>query len=1178
MRLSVRLLIFAFVIVLFVSVASLFIFYSLTSKLLTDRQTQDVLNSANDFVFAFQNSIEKVDEDFHKIYTAAQSINKLNLDSTSIDFVFALINDSLIDKKNFQVKKSAYLNISVNTISQFFNQNQSAVLRYQQIPKGNIVYYGKIINSIFLDELSQKIRAEIALLNNNIPVELSHENKTQNYLLGIIEAAKYLKYKNNFDLYTNELENVDLAATFYNPKLLLTPGAKISFIIFKPFEAVVQLKATLRMVMIIIVLTGSALTFIFLLLFTVKLRKQISLIGEVVSLTSKGEFDSRVKVISKDEIGRLGAAFNKMLDEISRSKKIEKDYSDFITLINQNPTLKEISDATLSKIIKTSGLTFGALYVLEGKELNLAASFGVGKEVFDQKKIVDFYNNVVENKEPLEFKFNDNFPEVRTGIAVIKIKYLLVYPIVYNKRVIAVLELASDSEPANNIKEYIVSIQEQLAIGLTNAIALKQLEDLVNKLKKLNEEYQKQNEQISEQNEQLKILHNQLKEKADELDVQRKNALELTKVKSQFLASMSHELKTPLISVLGLTELMLKDELLTSKTKERLNIILRNGKRLLTLINNILDFSRLESGKIEVKKETFLLSDLIEEVEISVENLALEKKLEYIVQLPREYDLLINTDKFKLEQVLINLLTNAVKFTEKGFVKLKVELSENDSIIFSVEDSGIGISEANLQNIFDEFKQADSGISRKYGGVGLGLTICKKYIELMGSNLNVKSKVNEGSSFYFKLDDVLVDKIVKVNEKFLKAEIIKDTEQTSQLEIVIINHNKEISKLISDYLNSYNFRTYVFSSFNDGVLSSAKLQPHTIVMETAVNDGNCWNAIVNLKKSPLTEKANIIIISILEKEKVGWAFNADEYLISPVELNKFKSAIESYENLTQKKVKEIWSLIENENELILIRNFLGEKCKLVNFESEKNLLERIDSCTADMFLFDLIYKSNSIFSLFLKIEQKRTIRDIPKLIKINELITPQNVKELNESFNKVASKTKNHPLDILKVIRDKVGIKEEQVEKRVMHELASLRKNKNETYENAFEQRPKVLVVDDDRDTLFTIGEILKELNYDVIFAHDGLECLLILNHTEPDLILLDIMMPQMDGFETIKRIKTDHKEKNFPIIALTAYAMLDNKNVIEKNGFNDLITKPIDTGILAQKVRKYINVKVKQL
>jgi signal transduction histidine kinase len=531
----------------------MFIFYSLAGKLIKQQQSKVILNATNDFVFALQNQLLVIDEDFRNITPHLNNFDKLTLDSTSIDFVFTLVNDSLINNREFKVKTNSELNIHHLSFKKFFVDNPNLILKYSQLSNGNIVYYGSLISSRFLDRISEKIRAEIAVLIDNSPYEVSNSDKNQTNLLSVIAASHYLKFKNSYDIFSEELENVDFVAVLYSPKYILTPGAKIDFVVFNAFREGVEFRETLRIVMLLIILAGSAITFIMVILFTAKLRKQISLLSLAAEITGKGGLEHRVPIITNDEVGHFGVAFNRMLDELARNKKAEHEYSEFITLINQNPTLKEISDAALTKIIKSTSLTFGVLYIVEQKSLRLISSYGISRNLVTPLQSADLYSNAIEKKERLEFHFHDNFPEIKTGIASVKIKYLMIFPVVYNKETIAVLEIASESTPQTDVLHYIDNIHEQLAIGLVNAKSFEQLENLVNELRDLNEEYQKQNKQIIEQNSQLKELHIQLKEKAGELERQRSNAVELSKVKSDFLAGMSHELRTPLISILGLT-------------------------------------------------------------------------------------------------------------------------------------------------------------------------------------------------------------------------------------------------------------------------------------------------------------------------------------------------------------------------------------------------------------------------------------------------------------------------------------------------------------------------------------------------------------------------------------------------------------------------------------------------
>jgi signal transduction histidine kinase/CheY-like chemotaxis protein len=488
----------------------------------------------------------------------------------------------------------------------------------------------------------------------------------------------------------------------------------------------------------------------------------------------------------------------------------------------------------------------------------------------------------------------------------------------YGDEIISILELASESVPPGDPLEYLIRIKDQLAIGISNARSYEKLKNLVEELKNLNEQYLDQNEKMKLQNEELTELHSRLQEKAAELEKERAKAVELSHLKSQFLASMSHELRTPLNSIIGLSELTEKDASALPKTKDRVKIVLRNSKKLLSMINNILEFSKIESGKYEISETSFLLSQLLNEIYSSSKTLFVEKKLAFNIVLKEKIDYLIRSDRQKLEHILMNLISNAIKFTEKGSVVIKVSSPNAKDIKFEVIDTGIGISEDSQQHIFEEFKQLDSGNARKYSGAGLGLAICKTYAELLKAEIKVDSKVDKGSNFSLYLSNVIIE----------------------QLDIASENVYLDVDESKED-------------------------TPEPVVPE-------------------------------VKKEKV----------------------------------------------------------------------EKTDD-------------------------------------------TPG---------------------------------KEGQF---------------------------KILVVDDDNDTLFTVGEILQNLGYETIFATNGVECLNNLEIAIPDLVLLDIMMPKMDGFETIKKIRSIPAYSNLLVIALTAHAMLDDKYIIENSGFDDLITKPIDSSTIRLKINQ---------
>lgn len=1215
MKLNARLILFSFVIVVVTSSASAIIYYSLTDSLFSRYQSQSILNSTNDFIFVFETALQQTEYDAKKIFSSVakgmnsqKKFNKINLDSTSIDFMFTLENDSLINMNHFNRNKNSNINISSKSFRQFFIDNPNVILNYSSLNNGDIVYYGRVLDSNFLNKIAEKIRADVALIIDNEMVEISNPNKNHKYiplinkLIQNLTSQTGLKFKNNYDIFNDQVENADFSASLYTPRQILTPGGKINFIIFSSFEEATDFRNTLRNVILLIVVAGSAITFISVLLFTYKFRKQISLLSEATEITAKGNLDHRVTIITKDEIGKLGEAFNRMLEVIKKKEDIEKQYTEFIKLINQNPTLKEVSEAALTRIIKSTDCTFGILYVVEQKSLRIISSYGINRNIVEPNHFPDLYVNAIDKKEIIEYIFQDNFPEIKSGLTSVKIKYLLIYPIVYNKETIAILELASGSVPLNDVKNYLSNIQEHLAIGLINAMSIEKLENLVVELKRLNEEYQKQNRQISQQNEELKELHKQLREKADELERQRSKAVKLTKVKSQFLASMSHELRTPLISILGLTELLLKDSYQpksydNSKINEKLNIVYRNGKKLLRLITNILEFSRLESGKIEVKKEKFLLSDFLEELKLNIEHAASEKNLKFIIDTPKGINLLLNTDKNKLDQILTNLLINAVKFTEKGEVKLLIELKENNALKFSVIDTGVGISEENKELIFSEFKQVDAEVSNQFdrsnqfGGAGLGLAICKRYVELLGGKLSLESKLGKGSNFSFELKDVVVE-LFELSDNFLKVESqIEELEGSSQTikqkAALIIGSSENANKLIGDYLSSYDYKIFVGDNRLNGLETANKRKFNSIIISASIKDSSAWELIIDLKKNPLTQDIPIIVFNILEKEKVGWIPNVFDYVIKPIKESDINKLTERLQDFSNTQIEKIVFASHHETEFEIIKNMLvgtyafGTNPIALEYRSTlESAMSLIDFSKPQLYLLDVeSFKSDALlFSALLR--QNRFTKNTYLVFLMPQNLLEEDLVDLNKALNAITLREKSHPLDILKFIKDRLQIDDSEANKRLNLMIETKGKEdisyKRESYLHNFNSlKPTVMIVDDDEDSLFTIGEFVKELNCNTIFAHNGMECLLTLNHIEPDLIFLDIMMPTMDGFETIRRIRSNNKTAHIPVIALTAYAMLENKEVIEKNGFNDLVTKPVDSTTIASKIQNFLKMKV---
>lgn len=1155
MKISAKLLIITFTVVVSISGISSIIYYLLTNTLLESQYSKLILNSTNDFINYIQPLVKRTDEEAVRLAKDENKTDK-NLNGYETDFFFRIMKDSLIDFSSFKVKDTVYLNRSSRSIKEFVKLNRNVIFRATQ-EKGDVTYfYGKVVNESFLSKIAERIRAEVALAVDDNIYEMSHSSRNKNYYDVVAGAVKKLQFRNNFDIDKEYLEDADFMASVYGSRTLSVAQDKITFIIFNTTTESLQLRSTIKWVLLIMISSGIALALILILLFTTRIRKQISLLNESAEITAKGDLDHRVKVISGDEIGRLGITFNRMLDELKVIKESEKEYLDFLTLLNQSPSVKEIADSVLMKIIKGTGLTFGAVYIVEGKEMSVVSSHGVSSGQVQPVQSANFYSKAIEEREKIEFIFTENFPEIRTGLAYIKIKYLLIFPIVYNKETIAIIEVASETLPQIDVKKYLHNIHDQLAIGIINATSLSQLESYIENLKTLNEEYQKQNVQILGQNEKLLDLHKELKEKAEELEEKRNQAVQLTKVKSQFLANMSHELKTPLISIIGLADLSLKENINDSKVRERLNVIYRNGKKLLNMINNILEFSKFDSGNAEVKNEVFLLNDLLNELKENILPLAKEKKLYFAVK-NGAGEALLATDKTLLERILLNLLFNAVKFTDKGNVELDVMPGRKGDVEFTVTDTGIGISEENQKLIFDEFKQVEEGSTKTYGGAGLGLAISKRYAEMLGGGIKVKSTVNKGAKFSVLIPGIIVEIITdserEIEEK-VPADLVKERKG-----VLLLSQNSGTKKLLQDYLHNYHIMLTHVTSLKELQKVNSK-EYDALFVDVDENSKGLWGIFARMRK--LNKTIKFLPLRMLEEEKVGFGLFADNYIAGAADSSFISSIL---------GMKHNGGVIEN---ICILRSSPEEAddaipngVKTINYTGWDNLSAFIRENKTDALIIELLEPKENSVKLIYRLRKEKAFRKMYIALSIPETIGEATENLLLEEMTGVTLEAKYHPMDVLKVVRDKMQLVNE-IENPDLEEI----QNEEEAPAEAIqENRKKILLVDDDNDTLFTIGELVTGMGYTVLYAHNGVECLAVLAKEKPDLVLLDIMMPQMDGFETIKRIRMDLSNSGLPVAALTAYEMLDNREVIEKNGFNELITKPIESKSLAFKIEKLL-------
>jgi len=1175
MKIRYRILLINSAIVVLIIASSAIAFYSIMYNVLTSQRSQYLVRSANDFIYSYREMMQDTEDDFQFFIKNSSGISSLQ-NQQNIDFVFK-------EQKNTQLlqrwhsKDNTYLTKENFSLEEFFKDNPYAVVKKYSDDKGNLYYYGRILSGTFLNEVSKKINADIAIILNDSPSEISNQDNNQNYIFNLTQAYKELKVKNNFELYTESSSRTDLVATIFKNSNASEINNGIEFLIFNTAGEAVDLRSSLKSILLIVGIAGVLLSLILTFIFTDRIRKQLTQLSRATEITKEGNLKNRITIKSKDEIGDLARAFNNMLDDLEKNQKSKQEYSEFITLINQNPTLKEISEAALFKIIKTCNLSIGVLYLIDNERFSLLSSYGLKEDQTLNSKS-DLYNQVIKNHETIEINSGDYLPVVNTGALSIGIRSLLIVPIVYNGKAIAILELGGFEKPSHEAREYLSSIQEQLAIGLTNATAVVQLENFVSELKRLNDEYQKQNEQITKQNEKLVELHKELKEKADELAVQKEKAEESTMMKSQFLANMSHELRTPMNSILGLTELILESSSLKGKNKERLEVVLKSGRRLMNLINDILDLSKIEAGRMEVRDELVLLDELIGDVENAIKPLTLNKNIEFRIAKKINTHIKINTDKGRVTQVLINLLGNAVKFTEKGFVELTVSATDSDTLNFEIADSGIGLSQNDIKIVFEEFRQVDGTAARKYGGTGLGLTICRKIADMLSGSISVKSELNKGSVFTFKIPLKVVEfRSEKPEEPRVNIEtLIKNRKHP----ILIIDDDPEIRYTIGQYLISRGYEVVYAEDGEQGLEKAIKIQPFAITLDIMLPKKDGWNILKEFKENPATRDIPVILISVMGDKNLGYGLGAFEYFIKPISSEKLLSAFLKLENLAKKRIEKIVIVDDDDTEFEKFKNaFKNDNIRIEYIKDSTLAFSKILEILPDLIILDLLMPNMDGISLSHKLKSSKETRHIPIIISTAKDLTDLEKISLNNTVEEITVKSNGHPLDVLKIVRDRIKMHEDYsmladrtIENKDFEDLEEeiLEDNvQTDAVDNETEHKALVLLVDDDPDTLFTINEIVQSCGCKTLLANSGQECLDVLENETPDLILMDIMMPGMDGFQVLKNIKKNSNWANIPLFAVTAKAMVGDREIIIKNGFDDYIPKPVDAVSLAFKLEK---------
>lgn len=742
--------------------------------------------------------------------------------------------------------------------------------------------------------------------------------------------------------------------------------------------------------------------------------------------------------------------------------------------------------------------------------------------------------------------------------------------------------VADELQNANQVLEEQQRLLQQQTEELQKSNA--ELEEQQQLLQQQSEELQQTNTQLEEQQHQLETQSRILNIKNEELQnsreelIDRSKQLELTnKYKSEFLANMSHELRTPLNSIILLSKLLMnsKNSNLKKDCMEKINIIYNSGNELLRLINDVLDLSKIESGMMNLEIISFHSEIILKELKELFGEMVKEKNLKLII---KDY---VNTDlygdKDKISQILRNLTANALKFTECGSIIIKLELAENSKkdVIFSVVDTGIGIPEDKIKMIFEEFHQGDGSISRKYGGTGLGLSISKKLAKLMKGHIKVESEVEIGSCFKLFLPDIIqVSKdvgkanslVACTNENVERIKTLK-YERKHEKVILIVEDDKNFAEHIKEINEGMGFDTLIVSSGREALKVLEECSVDGILLDMALKDISGIEVLKELKSSPELKRIPIHIISAYYKDNSEQKISNVGFNQKAVKDDEIIKLIYKMISFSEKKPKQLLiiedDIIQQEAMAELLQNADVEiHCADTEIEAKKEILKG----TYDTVILDLELQEGNGLNICKFISEKKI--QTPIIVHTGKDLTIEQEKELNKYTDSIILKTANSD----KRLMDEVALFLHQLKNSDKKENYLLCKT-NKNYSLNLKGK-KILVVDDDTRNIFVLASALEDFEAEVFEAENGKDALEKLKEIDVDLILMDVMMPVMDGYKTIKSIRRNEKLKEIPIIALTAKGLKEDRSKCIEAGADDYISKPVDYDIFIRLVKAWITKK----
>ncbi|WP_439506690.1 response regulator [Sediminibacterium sp.] len=890
----------------------------------------------------------------------------------------------------------------------------------------------------------------------------------------------------------------------------------------------------------------------------------------VATLKSRFRSEKRLKetVVKMEEINQVASEKNKLLEGVS-----------FINdQIQKSNSLATLSNNVIRSVVSYLEVPAGVIYIKNETAdlLEMTAGVAVSSDAKIGFKIGEgIIGNAALQKSAVSISdVPADYWHVETSLGDMRGRgEILCMPLWLDNELKGLIELGIFGEFSTHQKNLLENISHNVA----SAIQAQQARAKINTLL---DEVQEHKESLVKQQEELRQTNNELSRQAQELQ-------ETSKYKSEFLANMSHELRTPLNSVLILAKLLSDNnpKNLTPKQIEYATIIHRSGSDLLKLINDILDLSKIEAGKIDLTIEEIKPDTIIADLQQLFSVVATQKNIEFKIIKDPKIPSFIKTDIQRLEQIIKNLLSNAFKFTPEGgkvIVQFTLNNKNPNKLSISVKDSGIGISLEKQQLIFEAFQQADGSTSRKFGGTGLGLSISKHLSKLLGGEIDVQSIEGEGSEFTLTIPIEIIE-ITEVKKEALKitaAPSLNDVEEQNKViddrnninetdeVVLIIEDDINFATIVRDFARNKKFKTIVALQGDEGLLYAKKFRLNAIILDVQLPILDGWSLLKILKEDANTKHIPVHIISAFDDNRFNGG-GALAYVKKPINLEGLDLAFSKISHYLKQHFKNVL-LISNEHlKHIHIQELLQQKYKEVSFISASSVEEgklKASQVRVDCIIIDLTENNFIHSAAFDAWKTELNTQKTPIILLANSHISTD-----EETYLKTISESivKNSSSADIKLISE------------IEQFLYKLKQHENQSNHPIDHHKPtiknlagrKILIVDDDMRNVYALSTALEAEQAEIVSASDGKEALEILKQNlDTQLVLMDIMMPEMDGYDAMKHIRQTLNLTQLPIIALTAKAMAGDREKCIAAGASDYITKPVDIQKLLTLIKLWLS------